>query len=291
MPRFRIRIGRASAGTLFVGGAALLAVGVAPGLAQDATPEQAAGRPVVLQTGSCDDPGEVVATLSDLTPFEGETVGQESAVVAESSYTNVPIAPEEIQADDHVVNASASADDDTSVACGEVGGPLSPNGTLIVGLREQNDSGFTGVAYLSPGGDGASTDVSVFIAPNLDGDGTGGRTVEVAPAASPVASADDEAAAQEQEPDETVEVSLVEWSVDLASEPAAGLIAFDARNDGTIRHSLAIEGDGTEGRLPERLQPGESGTLTVELDPGTYTLYCPVGNHRNEGMETEIVVG
>lgn len=289
MLRRRIGIGRWTAGALFVGGAGLLAVGIAPGSAQDATPspDGTVGRPVVLRAGECDDPGDVVATLSDLTPFEGETVGQESAIVAESSYTNVPIAPEEVQADDLVVNATLSADDDTPVACGEIGGPLSPNGTLIVGLREQNGSGITGVAYVSPGQDGASTDVSVFIAPNLGETGTGAADAEIGPAASPVAGLDEETA---QAPDETVDVSLVEWSVDLASQPTAGLIAFDARNDGTVRHSLAVEGEGTEARLPERLQPGEAGTLTVELDPGTYTLYCPVGNHRNEGMETEIVV-
>ena len=164
---------------------------------------------------------------------------------------------------------------------------LSPNGTLIIGLREQNGSGFTGVAYVSPGQDGASTDISVFIAPNEGETGAGAEDAEIGPAASPVAGLDDETA---QEPDETVDVSLVEWSVDLESQPAAGLIAFEARNDGTTRHSLAVEGEGTEARLPERLQPGEAGTLTAELDPGTYTLYCPVGNHRNEGMETGLVV-
>lgn len=278
------------------------------GLAQDEADEaeEVNGRPVVLLAGSCgdDDLGDEVATLSDLTPFDGETVGQEAAIAAESSYTNVPLLPEDFQADDHVINAAAGADDDASIVCGEIGGPLSPNGTLIIGMREQNGSGFAGVAYLSPGADGASTDVSVFVAEGLLGASDDGRTEEDDTGtglATPVAigssspeprrvrrSSED---AEPAEDAESVAVSLVEWSVDLPTELDAGLIAFEAANDGSVRHSLAIEGDGVDERLEGNLQPGESGTLEVDLDEGTYVAYCPVGNHRGRGMETEIEVG
>jgi hypothetical protein len=37
-----------------------------------------------------------------------------------------------------------------------------------------NDSGFTGIAYLAPGADGASTDVSAFVAPTQGGRNRGG---------------------------------------------------------------------------------------------------------------------
>jgi hypothetical protein len=64
---------------------------------------------------------------------------------------------------------------------------LSPDGALIIGLRELNGSGFTGIAFLAPGADGASTDVSTFIAPTQDeGRGRGGGAEET--------TADDEAA-------------------------------------------------------------------------------------------------
>ncbi len=36
--------------------------------------------------------------------------------------------------------------------------------------------------------------------------------------------------------------------------------------------------------------PGSSGTLTVDLKPGTYEFYCPVANHKEMGMEGEITV-
>ena len=63
-----------------------------------------------------------------------------------------------------------SADEiDVYIACGEIGGVVAPDGSLTIGLGEQEDSGYTGIAYLAPGADGASTDVTVFLAE------TGGR--------------------------------------------------------------------------------------------------------------------
>jgi uncharacterized cupredoxin-like copper-binding protein len=42
--------------------------------------------------------------------------------------------------------------------------------------------------------------------------------------------------------------------------------------------------------LPENLAPGASGTLTVDLAAGTYEVYCPVGNHADEGMRVDLTV-
>src|SRR2546426_12068529 len=40
------------------------------------------------------------------------------------------------------------------------------------------------------------------------------------------------------------------------------------------------------------IQPGSSATLTLTLKPGTYDVYCPVGedSHKKLGMETELKV-
>jgi hypothetical protein len=157
------------AGTAF----ALFAIVTAtiPGaFAQDATPvsqEVAPARPAHIHTGDCVELGDVVVPLTDLTAPVGEGAGQaDEASPAESSFTNVPMTLDAILGADHAINVHLSAEQiDTYIACGELGGVVDASGALVVGLREQTDSGYTGIAFLAPGADGASTDVSVFIAP------------------------------------------------------------------------------------------------------------------------------
>lgn len=139
-------------------------------IAQDATPIAqgvASARPAHIHSGDCVELGDVVVPLTDLTAPVGEGAGQaDEASPAESSFTNVPMMLDAILGADHAINVHLSAEAiDTYIACGELGGVVDANGALVVGLREQSDSGYTGIAFLSPGADGASTDVSVFIAP------------------------------------------------------------------------------------------------------------------------------
>ena len=141
--------------------------------AQDATPEPAGeegGRPAHIHTGTCQEGelGDVVQALSNLTAPEGDEEGPERAVTAENSFTTVPVALDDILAEDHAINIHLSqAEIEVYIACGEIGGTRDENGNLVIGLREQNGSGFTGIAFLAPGADGTSTDVSVFIAEGL----------------------------------------------------------------------------------------------------------------------------
>jgi hypothetical protein len=138
--------------------------------AQDATPaatppeDVVASRPGHIHTGTCDEVGEVVGPLENLTAPVGDTVGQASAMVAQTSFTNVPLTLDQVLAEDHVVNLHLS-DEEIAVyiACGEIGGVLDANGALVIGLGETDGSGFSGIAYLAPGADGASIDVSVFL--------------------------------------------------------------------------------------------------------------------------------
>jgi uncharacterized cupredoxin-like copper-binding protein len=88
----------------------------------------------------------------------------------------------------------------------------------------------------------------------------------------------------------TVQVSLVEYSIEMPTSIPAGPTTFEITNDGTEEHGFDIEGEGVAEELDPTLQPGESGTLEVDLQPGTYTIYCPVGDHRSEGMEIELTV-
>ena len=155
-----------SAFTLF----AIVALTIPGAVAQDATPVAqpvSPARPAHIHSGDCVELGDVVVPLTDLTPPVGEGVGQaDSATPAESSFTTVPMTLDAILGADHAINVHLSAERiDTYIACGEIGGGVDATGALVIGLREESDSGYTGIAFLSPGADGASTDVSVFIAP------------------------------------------------------------------------------------------------------------------------------
>lgn len=90
---------------------------------------------------------------------------------------------------------------------------------------------------------------------------------------------------------QAVEVSETEYAFDPANPKVkAGTVTFDVKNDGQIAHNLEVEGDGVEEELEQDLQPGDSGELTVDLQPGTYEWYCPIGDHAEQGMEGELTV-
>jgi len=91
---------------------------------------------------------------------------------------------------------------------------------------------------------------------------------------------------------EAVELTATEYSFDPSnvSLDAAGKVTFTVSNDGEETHALEVEGNGVEEET-ESIAPGESGTLTVELQPGEYEFYCPIDGHKDEGMEGTLVVG
>jgi uncharacterized cupredoxin-like copper-binding protein len=89
----------------------------------------------------------------------------------------------------------------------------------------------------------------------------------------------------------TVALSETEYKID-PSDPTtkAGSVTFSVKNDGAITHSLEVEGPGEE-QSTDDIEPGQSAQLTVDLSqPGKYEFYCPIGNHRDQGMEGEITV-
>jgi len=253
---------------------ALIAMGSFRGaFAQDATPAADAGHPGHIHEGNCQDGGlgDVVQPLANAVEPEGDEVGQSGGASTATSMTNVPLALDDILAADHAINFHLSAEEiGTYIACGEIGGVLNGNGALTIGLREVKGSGYAGIASLAPGADGTSTDVSVFLAEDLTG--------AAEEAASAPASGD------------AVKVTLSEFKIDMPTTLPAGSTTFEISNTGEFPHNMDLEGEGVDEKLADNLKGGESGTLTVDLKPGTYTVYCPVGNHREKGMELELTV-
>ncbi len=94
-----------------------------------------------------------------------------------------------------------------------------------------------------------------------------------------------------EEPIDTIEVQETEFSLDPSeiTLDRPGTYVFRAVNVGDTVHALEIEGEGIEEET-EEIAPGESTELEVNLDPGTYKLYCPVGNHEELGMTGTVTV-
>jgi uncharacterized cupredoxin-like copper-binding protein len=89
-----------------------------------------------------------------------------------------------------------------------------------------------------------------------------------------------------------VPVQMTEFHLQLPTESfRAGTYTFTAINDGTVGHAIEIDGPGvSDQRTPGVLKSGQSAPLTVTLAPGTYEMYCPVGDHKAEGMDTHFTV-
>ena len=89
-----------------------------------------------------------------------------------------------------------------------------------------------------------------------------------------------------------VDISATDYKF-TPSDPTvkAGEVTFTMTNDGQAPHSLEIEDvDGSDQEIEGDVSPGQSGTLKVNLKPGTYEFYCPVDDHKEMGMEGEITV-
>jgi uncharacterized cupredoxin-like copper-binding protein len=71
-----------------------------------------------------------------------------------------------------------------------------------------------------------------------------------------------------------------------------GKVTLKVTNAGSAVHALDIEEAAGDGKDVESgvISPGSSKTVTAAIKPGTYEWYCPIGDHRQEGMEGKITV-
>ena len=84
------------------------------------------------------------------------------------------------------------------------------------------------------------------------------------------------------------EFSLSPSSVRIS---APGTYTIDGVNKGTTSHAIAIDGQGIDKR-GATVRPGGTSTITVDITkPGHYELFCPVGNHRQLGMNGTLTLG
>jgi plastocyanin len=70
----------------------------------------------------------------------------------------------------------------------------------------------------------------------------------------------------------------------------AGRVTFTATDRGATTHTLRVT-DGVHDLLSiTTLHPGQRGSASARLKPGTYKLYCAIANHESLGMWGTLVV-
>ena len=80
----------------------------------------------------------------------------------------------------------------------------------------------------------------------------------------------------------------------IAWEPGSlsaksGSVTIKLVNDSSTPHAVEVEGNGVE-EITDDLDPGQSGELMLDLEPGEYEIYCAIGDHAAQGMEGTLTV-
>jgi len=68
----------------------------------------------------------------------------------------------------------------------------------------------------------------------------------------------------------------------------AGTVTIKFDNPSSAPHAVEIEGNGVE-KAGDVVTSADT-SFSVDLKPGEYTYYCPVGDHRDQGMEGKLTV-
>lgn len=164
--------------------------------------------PARIYAGRCGALGADAAfQLIDVGSVEGVEEGENpqgalTAIPAEFSTTVVNATLPVLLGSEHAIDVRVDdADPATSIACGDIGGPVEAGATgneLAVGLQERGNSAYSGIAWLQD--EGERTLVRVFLARGLEG----GSTVT---AAQPATTEQAAQAAATEAPQATVEVA------------------------------------------------------------------------------------
>ncbi len=89
---------------------------------------------------------------------------------------------------------------------------------------------------------------------------------------------------------QTVQVRVTDHHIEMPAEVPAGPTTFEVTNTGSSEHSLGITGPAGDQMLETPLKPGESATLEMGLDTGTYRVYCPVEQSHGGNMQVALHV-
>ena len=131
----------------------------------------------------------------------------------------------------------------------------------LAGCGGSDDNGGSG----GSGASGGSSDDSASSDPSPSGSGGGGKQLALAADAGGAIKFD--------------KTSLTTKS---------GKVTVNFTNDSSVPHAVEIEGNGVEEET--KTVTGGKASVTVDLKPGKYEFYCPVSDHKDEGMKGTLTV-
>lgn len=90
----------------------------------------------------------------------------------------------------------------------------------------------------------------------------------------------------------TVLVMLSDGSIAVREQSIPpGPAVLTVENRGTGVHNLFVEGEGISRAAGDNIAAGASASVDVNFKAGTYTMYCPVLDHREKGESVTVTVG
>ncbi len=91
---------------------------------------------------------------------------------------------------------------------------------------------------------------------------------------------------------DTVEVAGGEYFFDpeTIEVEGPGEVSIDFANEGSLAHNLTVLDGDQEIGATSTFEGGESDSLTLDLESGSYEMICTVGSHAAQGMTGQIEV-
>lgn len=135
------------------------------------TAAPATGSPASILEGTCDnaDFDTAVADLELVQAPEGVSRGPGVVAEVERSSSTVDLSLDDLFATNHTIAVFDQDDASTVLACGEIAGIVGTDGLLVVPLRAEGESLYSGVATFTNAP--LNTIVTIYLAPDLDGSG------------------------------------------------------------------------------------------------------------------------
>jgi plastocyanin len=185
----------------------------------------------------------------------GDAVGSDAGIPVDVSVTTVAAPLADIVASEHSIVVHESAENiGNYVLCGDIGGTMLGASDLPVGLRELNESGASGVAWLHDNGDG-TTEVRLTVTMDEEDHEMGDHDM---------GTPDADAGATE------VQVSIENFSYGDPIEVAVGTTVTWTNADSAPHTVTQVGGQGFQSN---KIDPGATFSFTF-TEAGTFDYFC-----------------